>query len=63
MFMDWHSLTRIGLGVHGSIHVVETLLNIYEDAYYSACLSLISSIIMILGVFLGTKTLTVKDKT
>ena len=35
------------------LHVAETVLNLYEGAYYSAVLSLLSSVIMVLGAFLG----------
>ena len=54
-FKNWHNLVRLGLGLHGVIHVAETFLNIYEGAYYSACLSLLSSIIMLLGAILNLK--------
>ncbi len=50
-----HTVVRWSLGVHGLIHIVETFLNIYESAYYSACLSLFSSIIMILGAFIDSQ--------
>lgn len=52
-FKNWRSLVKIGLGLHGAIHVAETFLNIYEGAYYSACLSLLSSVIMLLGAILN----------
>lgn len=41
------------LAMHGIIHVIETILNIYENAYYSACLSFISSVLMILGAVIN----------
>ena len=48
----FHRVVRYCLGIHGIIHVIETGLNIYESAYYSAVLSLFSSTIMILGAFI-----------
>ena len=48
----WHKVIRWALAGHGIIHVAETILNIYERAYLSACLSLLSSTIMILGAFI-----------
>lgn len=48
----WHRVIRWALAGHGIIHVAETILNIYERAYLSACLSLFSSAIMILGAFI-----------
>ena len=48
-----HTVVRWSLAAHGTIHVAETFLNVYEKAYYSAGLSLFSSIIMLLGAFIG----------
>jgi len=48
----FHRVVRYSLGIHGIIHIIETGLNIYESAYYSAFLSLFSSAIMILGAFI-----------
>ena len=45
----FHKFIRWGLGIHGSIHIVETLLNIYEQAYMSALVSLFSGLLMIAG--------------
>ena len=50
--MKSHTFNRFirwALGVHGSIHIVETLLNIYEQAYMSATLSLMAGLLMIAG--------------
>ena len=44
-----HKIVRWGLGLHGSVHVVETLLNIYEGAYMSAATSLLAGLLMIAG--------------
>ena len=45
----FHRLVRWGLGIHGSIHIVETILNVYEKAYMSAVLSLLAGSLMIAG--------------
>ena len=45
----FHKIVRWGLGLHGSVHVVETLLNIYEGAYMSAATSLFAGLLMIAG--------------
>ena len=45
----FHKIVRWGLGLHGSVHVIETLLNIYEQAYMSAITSLLAGLLMIAG--------------
>ena len=45
----FHKIIRWGLGIHGSVHVAETLLNIYEKAYMSAVMSLLAGALMIAG--------------
>ena len=45
----FQKFVRWGLGIHGSIHILETLLNIYEDAYMSALLSLFAGLLMLAG--------------
>lgn len=45
----FHKIVRWGLGLHGSVHVIETLLNIYEGAYMSAVTSLFAGLLMIAG--------------
>ena len=45
----FHKIVRWGLGIHGSIHIIETILNIYEEAYMSAMLSLLAGLLMIAG--------------
>ena len=45
----FHKIIRWGLGIHGSIHIFETLLNLYEKAYMSAILSLLAGSLMIAG--------------
>jgi len=48
----FHTCVRWGLGVHGSIHVGETFLNLYEQAYMSAALSLFAGLLMIAGALI-----------
>ena len=45
----FHKLVRWGLGLHGTIHIVETIVNIYEKAYMSAALSFLAGFLMITG--------------
>ena len=45
----FHKIVRWGLGIHGSIHIAETALNLYEGAYMSATLSLLAGFLMISG--------------
>ena len=47
--LTFHKFIRWALGIHGSIHIVETLLNIYEQAYMSAFMSLFAGLLMIAG--------------
>ncbi len=47
-----HKVVRLLLGLHGSFHIIETGLNLYEGAYLSAALTLFSSIIMLLGAYI-----------
>ena len=44
-----HKIIRWGLGLHGSIHILETMVNVYEEAYISAALSLLAGLLMIGG--------------
>ena len=48
----FHKCVRWGLGIHGSIHVAETFVNLYESAYISACLSLFAGLLMIAGALI-----------
>ena len=52
----WHTFIKWSLGLHGILHVAEAFLNIYEKAYYSACLSLLSSMLMLSGAFIQSST-------
>ena len=38
----------------GFIHIVETIMNIFEGAYYSALLSLFAGFIMIAGAYIDS---------
>lgn len=48
----FHKFIRWALGIHGMIHILETILNVIEGAYWSALLSLVSSFIMISGAYI-----------
>ena len=45
----FHSFIRWGLGIHGVIHLAETVANIYEKAWISAGLSAFAGFLMIAG--------------
>tara|TARA_B100000131_G_scaffold50219_1_gene44846 strand:+ start:876 stop:1061 length:186 start_codon:yes stop_codon:yes gene_type:complete len=45
----FHKIIRWGLGIHGAVHIAETLMNLYEEAYMSALLSLLAGFLMIAG--------------
>ena len=49
MIKHFHTFVRWALGIHGSIHIVETFLNLYEKAYMSAALTLFAGLLMIAG--------------
>tara|TARA_Y100001973_G_C5077618_1_gene270832 strand:- start:516 stop:710 length:195 start_codon:yes stop_codon:yes gene_type:complete len=48
----FRAFIRWGLGIHGAIHVVETAINMYEQAWISASLSAFIAFIMIAGAFI-----------
>ena len=48
----FHSVIRWGLGIHGIIHVVEFILNLWEGALLSALFTLISASIMLGGALI-----------
>jgi hypothetical protein len=50
----FHKFIRWALGIHGSIHIIETGLNLYEEAYMSAWMSLVAGLIMIAGAFIDS---------
>ena len=45
----FHAFVRWGLGIHGTIHIAETIANVYEGAWISAGLSLLAGFLMIAG--------------
>ena len=47
-----HRLIRWLLGIHGTIHIFEMILNLYEGAMLSALLTAFSGSIMILGALM-----------
>ena len=50
----FHLFIRWGLGIHGAIHVVETAVNIYEEAWISAWISAFIAFLMIAGAFIDS---------
>jgi hypothetical protein len=47
-----HRVIRWLLGIHGVIHLLEMSINLYEQAWISACLTLFTGSIMIAGALL-----------
>ena len=47
-----HKIIRWLLGIHGVIHFIEMFVNLYEQAWISACLTATTGIIMIAGALL-----------
>lgn len=47
-----HKIIRWLLGIHGVIHFIEMFVNIYEQAWISACLTAFTGSIMIAGALL-----------
>jgi uncharacterized membrane protein len=50
----FHSFVRWALGIHGSIHIIETFLNLYEKAYMSALLTLFAGSLMLAGAYIDS---------
>jgi len=48
----FHLAIRLGLGAHGSFHVVEFVLNLIEGAAISATFTLLSGMLMLAGAFI-----------
>ena len=48
----FHAFIRCGLGAHGTIHVVETFINIYEGAWISAAFSAFAGGLMLAGALI-----------
>ena len=47
-----HKIIRWGLGIHGVIHIAEVVANVYEGAWISAGLSLLSGGLMLAGALI-----------
>lgn len=48
----FHFFIRWGLGLHGAFHVLETAVNIYEQAWISAFLSGFIAFLMLAGALI-----------
>tara|TARA_B100000683_G_C12098338_1_gene394008 strand:+ start:189 stop:389 length:201 start_codon:yes stop_codon:yes gene_type:complete len=48
----FHKLVRWGLGIHGTIHIIEFLINIYEGAFLSAIFTFLAGLLMISGAMI-----------
>ena len=51
----FHAVIRWGLGLHGTFHLIEFGINIYEGAYISALFTLIASLLMLGGAFIDNQ--------
>ena len=49
---QFHKLVRWGLGIHGTIHIIEFLINLYEGARISAIFTLLAGLLMICGALI-----------
>ncbi len=45
-------IVRWGLGIHGVVHIAEVVANVYEGAWISAGLSLLSGGLMLAGALI-----------
>ena len=50
----FHTFIRWALGFDGAIHIIETVLNVYEKAYISAVTSLIAGFLMLAGAYIDS---------
>ena len=48
----FHKCVRWGLGIHGTIHIIEFGLNLYEGAWMSAAFTLFAGLLMISGALI-----------
>ena len=48
----FHKCVRWGLGIHGTIHIIEFGLNLYEGAWMSAVFTLFAGLLMISGALI-----------
>ena len=51
----FHKVVRWGLGLHGTIHIVEFVLNLMEGAWASAFFTLIAGSLMLAGAFIDSQ--------
>jgi hypothetical protein len=58
----FHKFVRWGLGIHGAVHILETLVNLYEKAYISAMLSLFIGLLMIAGAYIDSSHHNLENK-
>lgn len=47
-----HKIIRWGLGLHGTFHLIEFGMNVYEGAHMSALITLISALLMLGGALI-----------
>ena len=48
-----HIIIRWGLGLHGTFHLLEFGMNLYEGAFISALLTFVSGALMLGGAFIN----------
>ena len=58
----FHKIVRWGLGIHGLIHLVEFVLNIFEQAWVSATFTFIAAFLMISGALIDYRHHIEEDK-
>jgi len=51
----FHRIVRWGLGIHGSVHIIEFGINLYERAWMSACFTLLAGLLMISGALIDSQ--------
>ena len=49
-------IIRWGLGIHGVVHIAEVVVNVYEQAWISAGLSLLSGGLMLAGALIHRRS-------
>ena len=51
----FHLIVRWGLGIHGVVHIVEFVLNLFEQAWISAFFTLLAGSLMLAGAFIDSQ--------
>ncbi len=51
----FHLIVRWGLGIHGTIHIIEFVLNLIEQAWVSAFFTLFAGSLMLAGAFIDSQ--------